>query len=101
MTAEEVERAFDLLAEDAAAHGIVAEIAVFGGSCIMLASDLRQATGDVDAVFLANNEFIYEAAGRVRLRLGLPEDWLNQAVRCGFRRKPATHSDAKPASVPI
>ena len=81
MTAEEVERAFDLLAEDAAEQGFVAEIAVFGGSCIMLASDLRQATGDVDAVFMRNNDFLYEAAERVRSRLDLPEEWLNQAVR--------------------
>jgi hypothetical protein len=26
---------------------------------------------------------------------------LARACLCGFRRKPATHSDAKPASVPI
>ena len=81
MTAEEVESAFDLLAEDAAAHGVVAEIAVFGGTWIMLASNLRQATGDVDAVLMADDEFIRQAAERVRLRLRLPEDWLNQAVR--------------------
>ena len=81
LTGDLIEQAFDALGREAARLGIVAEIAVYGGSCIMLASDIRDATGDVDAVFLDHRDFLYDAGRRVGARLGLPEDWLNQAVR--------------------
>ena len=81
LTRDLVDHAFDALGHEAAQRGIVAEIAVYGGSCIMLASDIRDATGDVDAVFLTDQNFLYEAARRVGPQLSLPEDWLNQAVK--------------------
>lgn len=50
LTRDLIPRAFDGMGTEAARRGLVAEIAVYRGSCIMLASDIRQATGDVDAV---------------------------------------------------
>ena len=41
LTKEIMERAFDAVGLQAAARGIVIDIAVFGGSCLILASDSR------------------------------------------------------------
>lgn len=80
LTRDIVLRAFDAMGTEAARRGIVMEIAVYGGSCIMLGSDIRQATGDVDAVFLSDASVLYEIGDAIGRRLGLPGDWLNQAV---------------------
>ena len=74
-------RALNMLGERARGAGLVCEIAVFGGSAIMLASDIRNATADVDAVFKTGRDFIYEVQGEIAAELGLPSDWINQAVK--------------------
>jgi hypothetical protein len=81
LTKKIIEQAFDELGRLADKDGLVVEIAVFGGSCLVLASDIRNASGDVDAVFLSDNKVIGRLADRVGRKLGLPEDWLNQGVR--------------------
>jgi hypothetical protein len=65
----------------AAARGITIEIAVYGGSCLILASDIRNASGDVDAVFLAGGAAVREIADAVAARLNLPTDWINEGVK--------------------
>lgn len=79
-TKEIMERAFDAVGRIAAARGIVVEIAVFGGSCLILASDIRGASGDVDAVFITERSVVHEISAQVARELGLPEDWLNEGV---------------------
>ena len=96
LTRDLIERAFDAIGQDAAQAGIVAEIAAYGGSCLMLARDIRNATGNVDAVFLTDKAVLYEIGDRVGLRLGLPKDWLNQAVK-----RVAPPSGAEPNLVPF
>jgi hypothetical protein len=81
LTREIIERAFDEMGALAAARGITIEIAVYGGSCLILASDIRNASGDVDAVFLAGGTAVREIAYKVAVRLGLPSDWINEGVR--------------------
>ena len=82
LTRDTVELAFDKIGKAAREAGIVCEIAVFGGTAIMLASDIRKATQDVDAVFdPKHREFLYNIAATVAWELNLPEDWLNEAVR--------------------
>lgn len=76
-----IERAFDEMGVLAAARGITIEIAVYGGSCLILASDIRTASGDVDAVFLAGGMAVREIADVVAGRLNLPRDWLNEGVK--------------------
>ena len=47
----------------------------------MLASDIRQATGDVDAVFLSDASVLYQIGDLIGRKLALSADWLNQAVK--------------------
>ena len=50
LTKDLIERAFDAMGRMAAERGLIVEIAVYGGSCLILASDIRGTSGDVDAV---------------------------------------------------
>jgi len=80
LTKDIIERAFDAMGQMAAERGLVVEIAVYGGSCLILASDIRGTSGDVDAVFLSEGSTVRQLADDVARRLGLPLDWINEAV---------------------
>ena len=67
-TKDIIERAFDAMGQMAAERGLVVEIAVYGGSCLILASDIRGTSGDVDAVLAATQSSI--ALGVTVLRFG-------------------------------
>ena len=71
------------------ARGIVGDLYVVGGAAIALAYDGRRATRDVDAVFVPKNEIYREAAG-LAAEQGLPQGWLNDAVK-GFLLGPDPH----------
>lgn len=81
LTREVVQMAFDRIGQMARERSIVCEIAVYGGSAIMLASDARLSTGDVDAVMRFGRDEILEMADVVGREMGLPNRWLNDAVR--------------------
>lgn len=75
-------QAFEALGADLAERGLLIEIAVYGGGALMLQFAWRRGTDDVDAVV---REGFDEAAlapsvRRVAERMGLPPDWLNNAV---------------------
>ncbi len=61
--------------------GRVIDIAIYGGSCLMLVSNFRVATADVDAVAAEDQGFIDSAAQTIAARRGWPRDWLNDGVR--------------------
>jgi len=65
-----------------AERGIEGEMYVVGGAAIALAFDERRSTRDVDAVF-EPKAVIYELAGKLAEERGLPDGWLNDAVK-GF-----------------
>jgi hypothetical protein len=73
--------AFTELGEIALQAGKVIDIAVYGGSCLMLVSNFRMASEDVDAVAIGDQGFIDEAARVIAAREGWPADWLNDGVR--------------------
>jgi hypothetical protein len=81
LTRDIIERAFDLLGQIAAVRGLVVEIAVYGGSCLILARDIRGTSGDVDAVFLGDSGVVRRLADEVGRRLSLPQTWINEAVK--------------------
>lgn len=70
------------LARELGERGLRGDMFVVGGAAMALAYDTRRATRDVDAVFEPKT-LVYEAAAVVAERRGLPEDWLNDAVK-GF-----------------
>ncbi|HEY1707844.1 MAG TPA: hypothetical protein VGG10_06230 [Rhizomicrobium sp.] len=87
-----IEHAFERLGELAfAAHKIV-EISIYGGSALVLTTDFRVSTGDVDALFDADRGFVREAAALIATEFGWDETWINDGVK-GFLS--AHDSDAK------
>lgn len=82
MDREAILQALTALGEELNRKGITADIYIVGGAAIALAYDERRATRDIDAIFLPQGE-VYSAADRVGEELGLPEGWLNDAVK-GF-----------------
>ncbi len=69
----------DLLAR-LATEGIRGGVRVVGGSAIALMNPARRATHDIDAV-LTPAEPILAAARDMASERGLPDDWLNDAVK--------------------
>lgn len=74
--------AFQRLSAYLSEAGVVGEIALLGGTAMMMAFQARQATKDVDAIFAPTRE-VRDAAKRVAADLGLNEDWLNDSAK-GF-----------------
>ena len=83
MAALDADRIRELLRDLAvrlAAEGIHGEVRVVGGSAIALMNPARRATHDIDAV-LTPAEPILGAARAIATERGLPDDWLNDAVK--------------------
>ncbi len=82
------------LGEELTREGVRAQIFIVGGAAMALAYATRRVTKDIDAVF-EPKQTVYAAAARVAEETGLPEDWLNDAVK-GFMPGP----DEAPRPVP-
>jgi len=79
LTKSDIEGLFELLNADLVTVDAYAEVLLVGGAVMGLALATRDAT-DLRGVFLPT-EIIREAATRVAARAGLPEEWLNSAVK--------------------
>ncbi len=75
--------AFVQLGHLAWAEGRTIEIAVYGGSALMLSYDWRLATKDVDGVYEADRQTVRRLVGVIAAERGWPADWLNDGVK-GF-----------------
>jgi len=78
-----LEQAFLDLGRQARLDGRVVEIAIYGGSALMLTMPWRIATRDVDAVFERDKGWVRKAAAAIAADRGWPADWLNDGVK-GF-----------------
>ena len=86
-----IEEAFRLVGQYLLHKKTLGEIAIYGGSAIILQFDWRKTSIDVDArvVSVGNHGVIMDAVHQAAKRLGLPRSWLNENVtmyaRCGER----------------
>jgi hypothetical protein len=78
-----LEDAFHALGEMAAEAGRLVEIAVYGGSALVLTLSNRVATRDVDAVIQNDAGWLRNAVAVIAEERGWPPDWLNDGVK-GF-----------------
>lgn len=79
---QQIITALQALGDDLTSQGVRGQIFIVGGAAMALAYSTRRVTKDIDAVF-EPKAVIYETAVRVAENLGLPDDWLNDAVK-GF-----------------
>src|SRR5471030_1520023 len=74
--------AFDQIGRAAALAGTKLQIAVYGGSALMLASNFRFATEDVDIAAIGSEwpAWLTSVVAAIARDKGWGEDWLNDAV---------------------
>jgi hypothetical protein len=80
-TKAELSNALHELGQLCVEAGKVIDIALYGGSCLILVSNFRFSSEDVDAVALEDQAFVDQAAREIATRHGWPTDWLNDGVR--------------------
>ena len=85
-------QAFERLGEMARSAGKIVEISVYGGSALVLSTDFRIGTQDVDAVFESDRDFVRSAAAAIAVEFDWEPTWLNDGVK-GFLS--ARDGDAK------
>src|SRR6187200_3025999 len=74
--------AFDEIGEAAVRAGTRIELAVYGGSALLLASNFRFGSEDVDIAELERPwpGWLFEVVGKIALEKGWSPEWLNDAV---------------------
>jgi hypothetical protein len=78
--AEQIRELLAELGARLAARGIEADLFLVGGAAMALAFARDRVTRDLDAVFEPKSD-VYEEARRIAADRGLPDDWLNDAVK--------------------
>ena len=86
----DIERLFDRLNDELARRDIAGEVYVVGGAVMCLVFDARASTRDIDAFFRPAKE-VRTAARAVAAASGLPDDWLNEAVKGYLSHKEDFH----------
>ena len=81
LTAQDLHDAFMELGALARREGKVIDLAIYGGSALMLASNFRVATQGVDAVAEGDQGTVTRLAEEVARARNWPRDWLNDGVR--------------------
>lgn len=80
LTRADIRRLLELLDVELAAEAAEGEVYLVGGAVMCLVFDARPATRDIDAYFRPTT-VIRQAAARVAGKAGVPDTWLNDAVK--------------------
>lgn len=96
LTRQNLESAFHELGLRARAADKIVEIAVYGGSALVLTVPGRAATKDVDAVMHNDPVWLRDAVAALAEEKGWPPDWLNDGVKGWL-----SHRDADPEAKPL
>jgi predicted nucleotidyltransferase len=79
--ASTLEAAFAELGRRAYDAGRIVEIAIYGGSALLLTLNRQVNTRDVDAVFERDKAFVRRIAADMAAEFGWDENWLNDGVK--------------------
>jgi predicted nucleotidyltransferase len=91
MQRAEIETHLRAVGAELANQGLIGEIVLAGGAFMTLVLRSREATLDVDAYFDPKTSGAIRAAAlKVARQNGLPDDWLNDAVKGFFATPPLT-----------
>jgi hypothetical protein len=91
LTRQDLESAFQALGLKAREENRIVEIAVYGGSALVLILPGRPATKDVDAVILHDPSWMRQAVAALAEERGWPSGWFNDGVKGWL-----SHRDADP-----
>jgi hypothetical protein len=90
---ETIEEAFRIMGQYLLDRKALGEIAIYGGSAILLQFDWRRTSEDVDATVLSGNHgLVIRAAEEAGRQLELPRSWLSESVAM-YTRERETASD--------
>ena len=91
MDRNEIEDALRDVGAELAGRGLRGDIVIVGGAWMTLVLRAREATRDVDAYIAPDSAAaVHDAVATVARRRGLPDDWLNDAVKGFFASTPET-----------
>jgi hypothetical protein len=81
LTKDDLSLALQELGALAQQEGLVIDLAIYGGACLMMVSNFRVGTRDVDAVAASDQGAVDRLAGRIAASRGWDPRWLNDGVR--------------------
>ncbi len=81
LSRDDMRSALEELGMRAVEAGKIIDLCVYGGSCLMMVSNFRDASQDIDAVAITDQAFVDSTSAEIAERRGWPIDWLNDGVR--------------------
>ena len=81
LSRDDMRSALEELGTRAVEAGKIIDLCVYGGLCLMMVSNSRAASQDIDAVAMTDQTFVDRTSAEIAERRGWPIDWLNDGVR--------------------